>query len=269
MWTVILLSFGPVLLIAALGVFFVFRRGATERFAPIWIGLAVCWAFYFLVDLPDSPYSVGFHVGKLAFVIFTPLCAVAVQEWWLAGTRVRWGLAPVIAVIVLAGMPTAVIDLYNTQDIFNRARGPGYRWTVLLSPEEVSGLEWVQRNTPTRARVQVEPNVRANDTWAYVPAFAERRMSAGIPLSMIPLAKYKKASDEILAMYKSPSAAEAYERAVRLCVDYLMVGPPERSAYPALQPMIDASPHLFVPVFRNETLAVYAVSRFDRAGCPL
>ena len=162
-----------------------------------------------------------------------------------------------------------LIDLYNTQDVWNRAMGPGFRWTVILSPDEVRGLEWIQQSTPKEARVQVEPTVRDRDTWAYVPAFAERRMSGGAPIGMIPLAKYEKVSGEIAQAYASPSAVEAYDRLLNLCVDYLVVGPPERSAYPALQPRLDATPQLFPPVFSNGALAIYAVSgSWNREGCP-
>ena len=158
--------------------------------------------------------------------------------------------------VALVALPTVLIDLYNTQDVWNRAMGPGFRWTVLVTPDEVKGLSWISEHTYMRARVQVEPTVRGRDTWAYVPAFAERRMSAGLPISMIPLAKYEKASEDIRTLYRSTSAAQAYELSVRHCVDYLVIGEPERAAYPHLQPLIDASTGLFAPAFRNDALAV-------------
>jgi uncharacterized membrane protein len=110
--------------------------------------------------------------------------------------------------------------------------------------------------------------VRERDTWAYIPAFAERRMASGLPLSMIPLAKYEKANEEIRRLYLSSTADEAHEAAVRHCIDYLVIGPPERNKYPQLEPLLDASRSRFVPAFRNGTLTVYYVPR-DRgqSGC--
>ncbi len=226
--------------------------------------------FYFWVDVPDHQHVyVGWHVGKVAFVALTPLCGFALQAWWERRGVARAVMIVLTMVIALAALPTVLVDLYNTQDVWNRALGPGFRWTVLLTPDEVKGLAWIREHTPTAARIQIEPNVRGRDTWAYLPAFAERRMSAGLPPSMIPLAKYEKVSDEIRSLYQSASAAQAYDLAVKHCIDYLVVGQPERTAYPQLQPSIDRSTGLFAPAFRNEALAVYYVIR-DRQSpsCP-
>lgn len=270
-WEVaIFLSFGPVLLVAFGGLAAAARRRALDRFLSIGIVLTACTFFYFLVDVPDHQnVYVGWHAGKVAFVAFTPLCGFALQEWWARGGWQRWLMGLAMLAIALAAVPTVLIDLYNTQDVWNRAQGPGFRWTVLLSPDEVQGLDWIKQWTARKARVQVEPNVRGRDTWAYLPAFAERRMSAGLPISMIPLAKYEKASEQIRGLYQSTTAQHAYELATRHCIDYLVIGEPERVAYPRLQPLLDASPELFTPAFRNDALAVYTVSwDRDRSSCP-
>jgi hypothetical protein len=266
---VIFMGFGPVVIAALLGTALAIERRVIGRFTALWMMLAVCGLFYFFVDLPDHQNGVGWHAGKLAFIALTPLCGFALQEIWARGGVVQLVSTSAIAIIALVALPTVLIDIYNTQDVWNRAPGPGFRWTVLLSPQEIEGVEWLKRETPLRARVQVDPWVRGRDTWAYVPAFAERRMSAGIPISMIPLAKYEKASEHIRKIYRSTSAAAANELARDVCVDYLVIGPPERAEYPGLQPLLDQSPHLFFPVFRNDALAVYAVSGIDRNMCAL
>jgi hypothetical protein len=142
----------------------------------------------------------------------------------------------------------------------NRAEGPGFRWTVLVTPGEVEGLDWIKNGTFKSARVQVEPVERGRDTWAYIPAFAERRMASGLPLSMIPLAKYEKANEEIRKLYLSTSADAVYEAAARHCIDT-----PDRSAraeqHPQLEPLLDAHKSQFVPAFKNGTLTVYTTCR--------
>jgi hypothetical protein len=264
----IFLSFGPVLIVAAVGAATVVWRRALSRFVVVGLIVVVCAIFYFLVDVPDHQgVYVGWHAGKLAFFALTPLCGFALQEWWAGGRWSRLTIGVLTGLVALAALPTVVVDVYNTQDVWNRAQGPGFRWTVLLNPDEVKGLDWIKEWTPKKARVQVEPNVRGRDTWAYLPAFAERRMSAGLPISMIPLAKYEHASERIRALYQSTSAKAAYDSAVAQCIDYLVVGPPERDprAYPRLQPLLDGNADLFTPAFRNDALAVYAVSR-DRTS---
>ena len=94
-------------------------------------------------------------------------------------------------------------------------------------------------------------------------------MSAGLPTSMLPLAKYESASREVQRIYEATSAGEAYHRASALCVDYLVVGPPERKQYPAFQALLDASPHVLPTAFRNDAIVVYAVTgSSENPGCP-
>src|SRR4029453_3027986 len=99
--------------------------------------------------------------------------------------------------------------------------------------------------TPQNAIVQVEPYVRDSKTWAYVPAFAERRMSAGLPISMVPLDKYEAASMLVRGVYQETNAASARDRAVKLGISYLIVGRPEREAYPQFEALLRTRPDLF------------------------
>jgi hypothetical protein len=269
--TSMFLNFGPVAIVAGAGLAIGWRHDKLRRVVPLSIALIVSLLFYFFVDVPDVQFVyVGFHVGKLIFIALAPLCGIALQEMWSRPGWVRWCGTGLAALIALAALPTVIIDLYNTQDISNRRMGPGFRWTVILGREELEGLDWIKRETPQAARVQVEPDVRRRDTWAYVPAFAERRMVGGVPLGLVPLAKYDEVSARIKKeIYESTSAQDAYEGSRDLCIDYLVIGQPERTAYTTLEPLLDQSPHLFTPKFRNHVLTIYAVlPEHDRPGCP-
>jgi hypothetical protein len=262
------LSFGPTIIGAMAGLVLALWARTIVRFTPLWFVLGFCAVFYFLLDLPDSPNSIGWHAAKVGLVGSTPLVAYGLQEAWRRRGLVRASLLTALATLGLAGLPTTVIDIYNNQDVWNRARGPAFRWTVLLTPGELEGLEWIKQGTFKSARVQVEPVVRERDTWAYIPAFAERRMATGLPLSMIPLAKYEAANQKIQRLYQSTSVEEVHESVLRHCIDYLVIGPPERAAYPHLEPLLDAHPQQFVSAFRNGTLTVYYVPRDrERMAC--
>jgi hypothetical protein len=60
-------------------------------------------------------------------------------------------------------------------------------------------------------------------------------------------------------MYAAASADAAHTAALAQCVDYLVIGGPERAVYPTLQPMLDAKPYLFTPTFRNDAVSIYVV----------
>ncbi|OFW22422.1 MAG: hypothetical protein A3H97_16780 [Acidobacteria bacterium RIFCSPLOWO2_02_FULL_65_29] len=268
-WLTILLNFGPVIIVAVLGVAAAMWRGLLGRFVPIFMTVVVSAAFYVLVDVPDhGGVYVAWRASHLIFIALSALCGLALQEWWARGGWTRWSMTVIAALVAAAALPTVLIDIYNAQDVANRADGPGFKWTVVLTPAELEGLAWIRQNTPPNARVQIEPYSRNRDAY-YVTAFGERRMSGGLPTGLIPLAKYEEVSGRIRAMYQSTVALDAHQKALGLCVDYLVVGPPEREAYPILQPALDAGPHLFAPVFRNEALGIYAVSgSWDQPQCP-
>jgi hypothetical protein len=136
----------------------------------------------------------------------------------------------------------------------------------VVTPDELDALDWIRRSTPTDAIAQVEPYARGRATWAYLPAFAERRMSAGLPISMVPLDKYEAASARVREVYTSSDARDAYRAAVELRIEYVVVGPPERHAYPSFERLIDERPELFRRVFKNGSMTIYFVERDRSSG---
>jgi hypothetical protein len=225
--------------------------------------VVVSFAFYFFVDLRGHQFVyVGWRAGHLLFVAFTVLTAYALQELGRGGIARRVTAGILFVVLAASAAPTFAIDLYNTQDIANRALSPGgFPWTTVLEPDEVEALDWIKRTTRPNAIVQVEPTVRGQASWAYIPAFAERRMAAGLPISMVPLEKYEAASQLVQAVFMAESAATAHDRSVAQGIDYLYIGHPERQANPHVEKMLGERPDLFQPVFHNNTISIYFVER--------
>jgi uncharacterized membrane protein len=260
LWQSLTLSFGPILLLAPLGL----ALGLWRR--PVEAGLfgaivAVSYLFYFYVDVVDHQgVYVGWRAGHFIFIASAGLVGYLLEHLSRQAAWVRRGSAAAVAALFLAAAPTPAIDLYNTQDVTNRALGPGFPWTLMLSPDEIEALDWIRQYTPADALVQVEPVVRSQFTWAYIPAFAERRMAAGLPISMVPLREYQAASERVRQVYTASDAATAHERSRALGIGYLVVGPPEREAYPEFEGMLDADPFHFRPVVRNGTMSVYQLS---------
>ena len=204
-----LISMGPVLLVLALGAWLWARRGwGHARVLVPGVALVVCTLFYFFVDVRDhQDVYVGWRAGHLFFITAGGMVG---WTWWRLthATARRWhvvGLAA-LAVAVLVTLPTVAIDLYNTQDLSNRQMAAGFPWTLVLGHDEVHALQWIATQTPPDARVQVEALARDPGTWAYIPAFAERRMSGGLPISMIPLRPYEEISRRVRRLYEAQDA---------------------------------------------------------------
>jgi uncharacterized membrane protein len=222
--------------------------------------IAVALAFYFLIDVPDmGGVWVGWRSGHMLQIGFAVMAAAGLTALWRYAES-RWAVALIVALAIAIAVPTVAIDVYNAQDIDNRNQGAGFPWTLVITPPERVAFDWIREHTPLDAIVQPEPFVRGAATWAYVPAFAERRMAAGIPISMIPLQPYQHASDRVRrGIFRASSAEEAHTWSEFLDVDYVLVGEPERREYRDQVERMRARGDLFETVFRNEAVMLLRV----------
>jgi hypothetical protein len=255
----IVLSFGPLLAGATVGAVLA-ARSRTWRIVPIAVVVVVSFFFYFFVDLRDHQFVyVGWRAGHFLFIAFATLTGYALQELARRPPRAAALWVAVACFLVVLSLPTFAIDFFNTQDLSNRRMAAGFRWTLVLSHDEIAMFNWIKRYTPPDAIVQVEPYCRDPNTWAYVPAFAERRMAAGLPISMVPLGKYETASIKIRELYQERDPENAYMAAAKLGIDYLVVGGPEREAYPHFEGMLRSSPAHFQEVFQSKDVSLFLV----------
>lgn len=252
-------SCGPMLFLAGPGLWVAWRHHR-RAFGALFALLAICVAFYFFVDIRDHQnVYVGWRVGHLTFIACGALTALTFERLLALPTlrqRVAWAA---VIVVLACSAPTFAIDAYNTQDIANRGQASGFRWTLVLTHDELEAFNWIRAHTGPDAIFQVDPVVRDAETWAYLPAFAERRLSAGLPISMVPLDKYVYESSRIRRIYDE-EVGEAYDRARRNGVQFVFVGPPERTAHPGVESRFDSIPDLLPVVFRNGTISIYRVN---------
>jgi hypothetical protein len=254
-WWVTLLSFGPILIVTALAIP---AMVSARRGLSILGALAVTsMGFYFFVNVRDhQDVYVGWRVGHFMFMSAAVVIGVLLEYVHArpsAWQPLQWAA---IVVALLAGLPTTIIDIYNTQDITEHGEAP--YWTMMLRPDELQAFDWIQKNTPPDATFQVDPIVRFVDGWAYLPAFAERRMAIGLPISMVPLAKYQQGSEAINLIFDETPLA-AYERAVRAKVNYVLVGPPERKAHPGVEERFNSIANLMPLAWNNGTISIYEI----------
>jgi hypothetical protein len=257
---VLFLSFGPLLLAGLVGLCRVRWLAGPGAAAGSLVLTAL--AFYFTADVPDmGGVWVGWRSGHMLLIAFSIVGAAAFTAWWHR-PALRLPLAAAVALAAIPALPTVMVDVYNAQDTTNRKQGPTFPWTLVITPPEREALTWVRRATPADAIVQVEAYVRDSGTWAYVPAFAERRMAAGLPISMIPLAPYRMACDSVRdGIFRAHNVTHAHAMARHLSIDYLLVGTVERENYAPALALMAARPDLFRPVFANSAITVYAVTK--------
>lgn len=260
-WVVTPLSMGPVLAMGIAGAWTAWRQrvGAALPFAAL---VVTAVYFYFYVDVRDhQAVYVGWRVGHVLFITLAPLVALALVALSVARGRWRWAAWTVVGLLAVLAAPMPILDAFNTQDVENQTPGPGFDYTLVLTRPELQGLAWIRTHTGAQARVQVDPYARDSNTWAYIPAFAERRMAVGLPLGLVPLRKYQEASKRVRWLYQTPDPFGAFELAARVGIDYIVVGPPERRDHPGVEVRYASASHLLPMVFHNDALSIYEVLR--------
>lgn len=249
-----LLSCGPILILVAFGLW-PQQQIPFSAVAPAFIGALLCVLIMHLVVLTVDQFWIGFRTGHLFFVFVPALVARGLL--FLAGRGRRLGLVGA-ACVFLIGAPTTTIDAYNAQNVENDRMGPGFHWTVKLTPAVQEGLMWVRTHTPPKAVVQADPTVRGRDTWSLIPTWGERSMAGGQPISLMHVPEYDETTKQVKEMYATPEAVLAWQIAKQLRIDFVYVDATERAAYPNVA-KFDADGEHFAAVFRNSEVVVYAV----------
>jgi hypothetical protein len=248
------LALGPLLAVSMPALFL--NRGTFRLHAAV-AGLVVGFAMYYFVSLTSEPIWIGWRAGQILLVMLPALAAATLAVILDSGRR--WMAVLLVALAAIAGVPTTAIDGYNAQDVTNAEMGPGFRWTVVVSPESQAALEWIRVHTPEDAVVQMSIAPRGRETWTLVPTFAQRRMAAGRPISLLAIPEYEERSKQTDAVFAIADAGEAARRARQLRIDYVYLDQVEREAFgPAAAAKFDDGRY-FGLAFQRGSAAVYAV----------
>jgi len=249
----LLLSTGPMLAPATAGLW-PWRRLPPQPARLAAIGVVLALLLMHFVTLSEASW-VGFRAGQILLLMLPIL--VARLLWGAAQRGIGWAVALAVGILV-AGLPTTIIDTYNAQDTTNRRQGPGFRWTLTVTPAQQEAFAWVRTNLPEAATLQMEPLLRGREHWSLIPTFAERRMTAGLPISLLPMPEYDRASAEVRQLYQTSDAREAWHLARGRGIDYLYVDQHDRAAYPeGVDKFSNAS--YFALAFENAEVSIYKV----------
>ena len=231
--------------------------GAVAPGEPALPGTFVGLGLLYFVSLTDRSW-VGFRAGNILQVMLPMLAARGFAG--LGGAGGRRALAPLVLALVLAGAPTTLIDFYNAQDIGNLRQGPGFKWTLVLSPAQQAAFEWIRRSTPPDAIVQADPLPRDRKNWSVVPTFAGRRMAAGLAIALLPEPAHDGMPERVHALVTRLPIEAAHAEARSLGIEYLYLDADDEGGR-ATRERFRARPDLFTPMFERGDVTIYAVNR--------
>jgi hypothetical protein len=249
------LSLGPALVPAAAGLL-VPGPWPRVRLLPAAVLSGVSLFLMYYLRLAVDENWVGFRTGHLLLVSLPAMTARFFASA-LASSRLLAGLS--VVMVLLAGLPTLIVDVYNAQDLRNFALSPsGFPWTRKVTPDEQAAWRWLREATPLESVVQQDALSRHPGTWWVVPTFGHRRMSAAIPPFLIYDDEYMERSKRVRAIYATADAAAAWEVARALHIDYIYLDEVERTTFGAsLEKFGDT--RYFELVFQNPAVTIYRV----------
>ena len=249
------LALGPVLIPAALSL--VLASGRTWPIGAPVIATGAGLFLLFFVTLTLEPIWIGWRAGQVILVTIPALVAACLARLW--DLRQRAAGAVIAALVLLAGLPTTIIDAYNAQDVSNTSEAAGFHWTLVVAADTQAALDWLRDHTPRESRVQMSIGPRRRDSWTLVPTFAERRMAAGRPISLLDNPEYDELSRKADDMFRTTDSAEAARLAQSLRIQYVFLDAVERQAFgDAAIAKFEGSPY-FSKVFSSGSATVYAV----------
>ena len=76
----------------------------------------------------------------------------------------------------------------------------------------------------------MDPIAHGRETWSQLPTFAERRMAAARPISLMNIPDYLDRSRKAHRIYAERNAEAAAQLARELGIDYIYIGPAEQQA---------------------------------------
>ena len=250
----IALALGPLLSVVLLGL--VANWKLPRAVLPAVAGLVLPLGLIYFVTLTSADVWVGWRAGQVLLATTPGLAAAGVDLLLRAARPLAY---VVVTLVLLTGLPTTLIDVYNAQDVHNLGEGPGFAWTVRISRAEQEALDWIKSFTARDAIVQMEPTERKRETWTLIPSFAERRMAAGLPISLLESPAYHQRSQQVREIYTAKDPDSAWRTARALGIQFLYLGRVERTAFPGADQVLTSRPDRFVPVFQNRESMVLAV----------
>lgn len=249
-----MLALGPLLVIAIPALILGWGLRIEAPIAAAVVGFSL---FYF-VTLTTEPIWIGWRSGQILLVTLPALAATTIAQ--SLNHRVSTVVVRIAVVMsMVIGLPTALIDMHNAQDVENAAMGPGFRWTVVMSPDSQAAVTWIRENTHPDAVVQMSVAPRGRETWTLIPTFAERRMAAGQPISLLRMREYDQQSQLADGMFKTHDPEEASRIARSLDVDFVYVDQVERQAFGDAAAEKFRDPRFFNEAFTSGSAAVYEV----------
>jgi hypothetical protein len=220
------LNLGPLLLTGLAGAGVATGRFPT-RFFHLTLFLLTLLAVLF-VRIRGFENDLSLKLGLVLIVQLVLFTALLFEKFRLKGALAAF----LVLLLIIPGMLTLVLDVYNSADVTNR------KFTFYLTEEERGVLSWIRQNTPAAAVVQTFPPAREENV-SIIPSFAGRNMFVGDRMHgrifQVDETMYNRRLEVLRQHLQNlPSSAPELKK---MGLDYLFWGRPELRSFGAYPPL--------------------------------
>jgi hypothetical protein len=219
---ILLCNLGMLILLGVPGLIYAFRKQLPH--AGPFLSMAMVSLFMFcFIQLQGNPSDIGLKSA----LCLTPclIFGVAVIAHQIPRTT-----AVLLIVSAIAALPTALFDLWNTQDLSTP------RYISFVPDNEVKACRFIRSNTPETWIVQTGPDREPRGYFSLIPTFAGRRTAFGDPMHsrifQVPGNRHKSRRISIEGLFNPNRNRSVLRDTELLGIDAIFIGRPERASYP-------------------------------------
>lgn len=261
------IEYGPMLFFGAAGLIKVFtQKERHDHWIHQFVILLAVNLFFilFIVNPTESQF------GLLKATRIVPICLLMLTLYcWQDGLPAGRGKGTILLLLVLAA-PGYFTDLYIATDVRNPA-------STFIKDADYAACAWIRKSLPVDAVVQAEPNHPGADSryqpryvYSLIPVFAERPTAIGEwKVSSQEHGKADQVSERfhgVKRMFALEDAETSLALLQKYNIQYVYVGPLERTLYPRGVSKFRNNPALFENVYSRSEVDIYRVASNPRSA---
>jgi len=216
----LILNWGSLLIFGNAGIFYHSQKVPVRILLPVLLASLAVILFCRLPITDRSVFSIklGYVVSLILIILSAGFFDRLMENFRNKG---KW-IAAVFALGMMPSAATALMEMYNHQDIKNE------KFTTTISRSHFNVLRWIRENTPATAVIQnlhLENEGYTDKFVSEIPPFAARSVFLGDPilsqLFQIPAEHVTKRTEMLCAVMNSTSPGEIYRTLSQTGIDYL------------------------------------------------
>lgn len=251
-----ILDFGPACIFAFLGIVTLRERKDKSKYVFM-VLLVLITLFVSLLVRHSIELNLGLRKG--GYVLYIPLIIFSgvFFDSLELNTNLKGKAWILVLVALLAALPTLFTDIISASNVRDKKK------TTYVYAADHKACQWIRTNTPPNAVVQSEPEYPSPYEYSLIACFGERAMviSESKRARFVRIPNIEKIAEErkrdVRRIFETDEIGSTVETIRKYGIDFIYLGPYERTLYPRGSDKFDKHPKYFEKVYSANGVNVY------------